>query len=237
MESVFLSYTYRPPSEFEEETNQLVKNVRIMLEAMGIPRIVTGEDLGGQELSAEVKQRIENSEALIALETPWKQLAGDQGYIASDWVRREFTQAETLKKELIAVVHEKVELNSAFKGREYTVFRPPDHTPVLLKLMRTIALWKRKLGRAHIVEILPPELGKDLDEDNKDHLCKYRAIVDHNKSEWETASFWHEPGCVLAYLKGIPEGAKVQMEVTIGEAKWRSDFTSLNRIALCKKEV
>jgi hypothetical protein len=153
---VFLSYTYSLPLEFEEETNALVKSVRMVLEAMDIPQVVTGEDLGGQQLSTEVKQRIERSQALIALETPWKQLSGDQGYIASDWVRREFTQAETLGKELIAVVHEKVALNSAFKDREHTAFRPPDYTLVLLKLMRTIALWNKKLGRAHKVEILPP---------------------------------------------------------------------------------
>jgi hypothetical protein len=133
--------------------------------------------LGGQQLSTEVKQRIEHSQALIALETPWKQLSGDLGYIASDWVRREFTQAETLGKELIAVVHEKVALNSAFKDREHTVFRPPDYTLVLLKLMRTIALWNKKLGRAHKVEILPPELGEIIDEDKPAHLCEYRTVV------------------------------------------------------------
>ena len=56
---------------------------------------------------------------VIALETPWKQLAGDGGYIASDWVKREFSYAETLGKELIAVVHQKVGINSAFGGREH----------------------------------------------------------------------------------------------------------------------
>ena len=44
------------------------------------------------------------------------------------------------------MVHEKVALNSAFKDREHTVFRPPDYTLVLLKLMRTIALWNKKLA-------------------------------------------------------------------------------------------
>jgi hypothetical protein len=236
MDSVFLSYTYSPHPEFEEETNELVKSVRMMLEAMGIPQVFTGEDLGGQQLSTEVKQRIERSQALIALETPWKQLAGDQGYIASDWVRREFTQAETLGKELIAVVHEKVVLNSAFKDREHTVFCPPDHTLVLLKLMRTIALWNKKLGRAHKVEILPSELSEIIDEDDPAHLCEYRTVVEHDVGEWRKASFWHEPGCALAYLSGIPDAAKVQMRVKMGQVVWQSTFTSLDRIALRKKE-
>src|SRR5262249_19478939 len=101
MDSVFLSYTYSPAPTFEEETNDLVKSVRIILEAMGISKVVTGEDLGGQQLSAEVKQRIESSQALIALETPCMELANGQGYIASEWVRREFSHAEDHRKELI----------------------------------------------------------------------------------------------------------------------------------------
>jgi hypothetical protein len=236
MDSVFLSYTYSPPPEFEEETNELVRSVRIMLEAMDIRQVLTGEDLGGQQLSAEVKERIQRSQALIALETPWKQLAGDQGYIASDWVRREFAQAETLNKELIAVVHEKVVLNSAFKDREHTVFHPPDHTLVLLKLMRTIALWKRRLGCAHNVEIRPTNLSDIIDEDNPAHLCEYRTVVEHDIGDWRKASFWHEPGCALAYLTGIPDGAKVQMRVKMGQVVWQSAFALLDRIELSRKE-
>ena len=55
MDSVFLSYTYSAPLEFEEETNELAKSVRMVLEAIDIPQVVTGEDLGGQQLSTEVK--------------------------------------------------------------------------------------------------------------------------------------------------------------------------------------
>jgi hypothetical protein len=236
MDTVFLSYTYSPAPEFEEETDELVKSVRIVLETMGISKVVTGEDLAGQQLSTEVKQRIERSQAMIALETPWKQLAADQGYIASDWVRREFTQAETLGKELIAVVHEKVVVNSAFKDREHTVFRPPNQTPVLLKLMRTIALWNKKIGYAHKVEILPSELGEVIDEDNPAHLCEFRTVVEYEISAWKKASFWHEPGGALAYLTGIPDGAKVQMRVKIGDEVWRSAFTNLGRISLRKEQ-
>ena len=75
------------------------------------------------------------------------------------------------------MVHEKVALNSAFKDREHTVFRPPDYTLVLLKLMRTIALWNKKLGPVHKVEILPPEIGEIIDEHNPAHLCEYRTVV------------------------------------------------------------
>jgi hypothetical protein len=236
MNTVFLSYTYNPHPGFEAETSELVKNVRLLLEAMGVAEVLTGQDLGGQQLSSEVMRRIERSDALIALETPWKELAGDAGYIASDWVRREFSEAETLGKELIAVVHEKVLASSAFKDREHAVYRPSELALLLMKLMRTIALWKKKLGRSHQVEILPFELAEILDEDDPSHRCFYRTLVEHEKSEWKLAQFWHEPGGVVAYLTGISEGAKVQMKVTAGEQRWQSPFTALHRIKLLKKE-
>jgi len=46
----------------------------------------------------------------------------------------------------------------------------------------------------------------------------------------------HEPGCALAYLSGIPDGARVQMWVKMGQIVWQSTFASIDRIALRKKE-
>lgn len=235
MNSIFLSYTYSPHPNFEDETEKLVKCVRVMIEAMGIPQVVTGEDLGGNQLSQEIKQRIESSEGLIALETPWQELAGNGGFIPSDWVRTEFAHAEALGKQLIAVVHDKVVASSAFKNREHVVFHPPDNGSVLLKLMRTISLWKTRLGNAHEVEILPQELALHLDEENPQHLCEFRTLHNHSTSAWRKASFWHDLGGAYAYLTGIPDGATVQMRVTVGQDVWNSAFARLDRIAL-KKE-
>jgi hypothetical protein len=46
----------------------------------------------------------------------------------------------------------------------------------------------------------------------------------------------HETGRALAYLSGIPDGARVQMRVKMGQIVWQSTFASIDRIALRKKE-
>lgn len=230
METVFLSYTYTPHPDFSDFTRDLVTSMRSVFESMGL-RVVSGEDLGGQDLSDRVKKLIEDSDVLVALETPWQKLADGQ-YIASDWVRREFTHAEAKEKPLVALVHKAVKQNAAYKDRERIDLDPALPMSALLKLMRTVALWRKERGRSYQVELAPSELGARLDSDGSD-VCEYRTIAQGAPTPFRPASIWHEPGGVFAYLREIPDGAKVQMKLRLDQETWRSPFTSLvGRVSL-----
>lgn len=63
MNSVFLSYTYRPHPDHEQELERLRRYVVRVLEAMDL-RIADGVDLGGRPLDDALRQRIRDADAL-----------------------------------------------------------------------------------------------------------------------------------------------------------------------------
>lgn len=50
MDTIFLSYTYNPHPDYKDETEELVKNIKIIAESHEL-RVVTGVDLGGNSLT------------------------------------------------------------------------------------------------------------------------------------------------------------------------------------------
>lgn len=233
MQSAFLSYTYAPSKGFEQQTTEIVASVRTVLESMGMVT-TTGEDLGGNELSPEIRARITSCDALIAVETPHTQLASGS-YIASEWVRREFSHASALDKPCIALVHKEVVPNSAFQANERIVLDPSDRSTSLLKLIRTLAVWRAKFGRSVQVELAPTDLGQKFDP-QQGHACEYRTMANYETSAWRAAKVWHEPGSAFTFLRGIPDQAKVEIRVKLGSEQWKSPMTMLyGRIALARE--
>ena len=102
METIFLSYTYRPHPAHEADLEELRRYVIRVIEAMGL-RIVDGVDVGGRPLDAALKKRIGDADGLIALVTPQ---TDDAGEVANpDFVLSEFQYAEGQMKPTMRVTH------------------------------------------------------------------------------------------------------------------------------------
>lgn len=219
METVFLSYTYRPHPDHEANLDRLRRYVVRAIEAMGL-RVVDGVDVGGRSLDDALRKRIEGADALIALVTPQ---AGDaDALVEPAFVLNEFQYAEGQKKPTMRVWHQQLPVHGLGAGNEYTPYSPGKELDVILKLMNTIALWKREYGQAARVRIEPDDLAAQYDETQGDR-CEFQVIsLDGGFRDFQRASFWPEPGAAYAVLPKLRAGDRVRLRLRQGNRTWQS---------------
>ena len=233
MQQVFLSYTYDPHPDYVDETEQLRRRVSLVIESMDL-RISTGEDLGGRALEGEVMARIEKADALVALVTPWKDKNGNK--VAPPWVADEFGRAQALRKNAIQILHPEIVASGAYAGKEYIEYSKDRMADVLLKLMKTLALWKREGGRPMQLEVATDMDGQRLDP-AKVRECEFQLMRDFVESDWRKATIWPQPGAVYAYLPGVPDEAKLRLRLRFDTETWQSDYQNpVGRVQLSRRQ-
>lgn len=219
MNSVFLSYTYAPHPDHLTELERLRRYVVRVLEAMGL-RIADGVDLGGRPLDDALRQRIRDADALIALVTPQADAAG--AITPPAFVLSEFQFAEGLGKPTLRILHEALEARGLGACNEHQLFKPGGEADTLVKLMNTIATWRREHGRAARVRIEPDELAVQYDETQGDR-CEYQVISQRGDfNDFTRASLLLQPGAAYAVLPKLREGETVRLRLRQGGKTWQS---------------
>ncbi|CAG0957683.1 hypothetical protein RHDC4_00497 [Rhodocyclaceae bacterium] len=131
---VFLAHAFR------KEDALLVAEVEKLLRKRHL-EIVTGEDLGGGQLTPEVQRRIDASDALIALLTRRvRQEAG--GWATHPWVQDELGRARTLGKPAIALVENGIDIGGMYQPHEQIPLDREQSDKALLKLAETLLVWQ-----------------------------------------------------------------------------------------------
>lgn len=231
MQQVFLSFTYVPHPDFVEETNALRRNVTTVIESIDL-RVVTGEDLGGEALTDEIRERIEKADALVALLTPWKDKLGNKTH--APWVADEFAHASAHRKPATRIIHADLAVAGMYAAHEYIAFAPDKAADTLLQLMRTLALWKKQRGRPMEVEIAPDVAGGF--DRNQVKTCEFQLFQNYQESEWRNATIWPQPGALYAYLPGVPDQAKLRLRLQHANDTWQSEYSSpVGRIQLSRR--
>jgi hypothetical protein len=232
MQQVFLSYTYSPHPDYAEETADICRRVSTVIESMDL-RVTTGEDLGGQGLSEEVKDRIEKADAMVALITPWKDGQGNK--VAPPWVNDEFAHARARGKRAIRILHADLAASGMYAAHEYIAYSKDRPADMLLKLMKTLALWKKEGGRPMEVEIATNVPGQQLDL-AKVKGCEFQLLRDYEESDWRKAKIWPAPGALYAYLPSVPDQAKLRLRLQLDTETWQSDYQSpIGRVQLSRR--
>lgn len=232
MQSVFLSYTYNPHPDHQEETLRMAQATRVMIEALNL-RVTDGVDLGGRAVDFEILKRIDAADALVALVTPQATAGG--GIAIPPYVDDEYKYAKGQKKPAIRVLHESLQPQGIGKQDEYIPFRPGEELDTMLKLLRTLALWKRQIGGPQEIRIEPDDLGGRFDV-RANHTCQYQLMIEHEQTDWQSARIWPEPGATYAFLPGVPDKSKIRLKLNLGAETWESQFTNpLGRIALSRR--
>lgn len=118
MDTIFLSYTYNPHPEYEDETKELVKNIKIIAEPQELS-VITGFDLGGGAITAKIEQRIEDCDALVALITPCQDDDGDPSL--PQFVNDEYSFAKNKKTRDSIITHYLKKSGYVYKSRIHTI--------------------------------------------------------------------------------------------------------------------
>ena len=221
MESVFLSYTYRPHPAHQATLDLLRRYAVRTLEAMGL-RIVDGVDVGGRPLDAAIQQRIKDTDALIALVTPQ---ADDQGQeVNPGFVLSEFQFAEGASKPTMRVIQNGLPIGGLGMNNEYTPYVPGKEVDVVLKVMHTVAVWRRELGRKARVRLEPQELAASYDEGSGDYFEFQVISPAGNMRNYERGKLGLEPGAAYALLPNLREGEHVRLRLRQGDKTWQSKY-------------
>ena len=233
MKHVFLSYTYNPHPDHVAETDALQRTVRRVIEAMDL-RVLDGQDLGGRPLDAEIDKRIDDADALIALVTPQADAAGN--IVLPEFVSTEFQTARARGKPRFRVLHHMLQARGLGKDEEYVPFHPDKTLDVVMKLMGTIAVWKKDYGRAVQIRIQPDDLASRFDARRHDR-CEYELMVRPGEvlASQETV-LWREPGGPVVHVPNYVDGASVSVQLTVAGERWQSPFVMprLGGVALTK---
>lgn len=232
MQSVFLSYTYNAHPDHAEQTNRLVMAARIVVESLNL-QVLDGFDLGGRAIDSEIVKRIDAADALVAVVTP---KAGDGGApVTPPYVDDEYKYARGQRKPAIRLLHQLLPVAGFGTQDEYIPYIPGKELEAMMKLLRTVALWKRQLGGPREIQLEPSELGGRFDM-RREHKCEYKLMVDHRECDWQSATIWPEPGVTYAFLPSVPDQSRVRLRLSLGNEVWMSDFTDpKGRIALFKR--
>ena len=224
MQRVFLSYTYNPHPDYAGETTSLERHARVVIESLDL-RVADGVDLGGRAIDTEIEQRITDADALIAILTP-QEGSGNQASLPP-YVENEYQFARNGNKQAIRILHEALQVQGMYQNDEFILHRADSEVQTLLKLMRTLAVWRRQSGRAIEIEIEPSELGERYEQGSFGHRCEYQLLkVDHCYSQWENATLWQEPGSTFAYLPKVPDDSKIRLRLSLGNEQWESAFSN-----------
>jgi hypothetical protein len=233
MQQVFLSFTYYPHPDHIVETEELRRRVSMVIESMDL-RVVTGEDIGGEALTDEIKERIERSDALVALLTPWKDRQGNK--IAPPWVNDEFTYAKAKDKRAFRISHPDFVGAGMYAAHEYTTYTKDTLADTLLKLMKTLALWRKDSGRPMEIEIAPDAAGQRFDP-ARVRACEFQLFRNYEETDWRKATIWPQPGALYAYLPGVPDQAKLRLRLQLDNETWQSDYQSpVGRVQMTRRQ-
>lgn len=216
MKEVFLAFA------FNDEDRELANQVEQLLGSHDV-RVTTGKSLGGQAITAAVKELIDNTEGLIALLTRCDKIPNKRNkYTTHPWVRDELNHArEKHKNRTIALVEDGVEVGGMYEENEYIPFNRKNPLPAFLRLSETVGGWKRNVGRAVKAVILPEDLGARLGQ--AAIKIRYRYVSEAGKpTDWQEAEAINRIGGTFVHLWGVKEDDSIQLEVTVDQKKWQS---------------
>lgn len=214
MFKVFLAFSFQPEDE------DLVRRVEALLESHGV-QVDTGEVLGGQALTAAVKKRIDQCDALVALLTRRDKITGG-GWTTHPWVRDEINYARTKKKPSIAFMDLAVKDGGAYQEHERIDYDPKKEGLALLKLSQTVGEWRQQFGHLVKIRILPESLGRKVGALAEEVKCDGRLTRQGKTAQWTSATVVPEPGGTYAYIRGAHEDSLIQIRIRIGSETWVS---------------
>jgi len=215
---VFLAFSFR------NEDKPLASYIEQLLASQFV-HVVTGERLGGDQLTPKVKARIEESDALVGLLTRRDPLANNAGWTTHDWVKDEIGYARSKGKRAIAMVEQGVTVGGMNDPHEHIPFTREELISAVLVLAETIGVWKHEVGRTIKVQILPAELAQKLGTNGQGVKCQHRLCLNGKFTEWRDSIPVPEVGGTFVYLEGVQDDQLVQIRVEEPNKVWMSPAT------------
>lgn len=215
---VFLAFAFRPEDKaLVGYVNQLFASHHVWA--------VTGEDLGGEQLTPAVQARIEKCDGLVALLTR-RDAKQAGGFTTHQWVLDEMGHARAKGKRAIAVVENGVDVRGMYQPHEYIPFDPAQPLLAFLRLSETLGLWRYEKGRTLKVQILPNTLAAKVGAGGDSIQCSYRLWIQGQYGPWTEVTPVPEAGGTFVYVDGVQDDHLIQVRFKAKAKVWESLVTS-----------
>lgn len=209
MNKVFLAFPFNPKGG--KVVQELVRNIGRLVASQGLVT-VTGDVLGGNALTPAVQKRIADCDALIALFTREKKLAGKNAWLPTTWVQGELTSARARDQPTVALVEPGVETGGLYSENERILLDLKKPAEALLKLSETIGEWKAQSGRFLLIRLLPEAAA--ILASNGIARCQVRLVPRQGPAgKWQDATVRIQPGGVFLAVPGVKEDVAIDVEI------------------------
>lgn len=173
---------------------------------------VTGERLGGDQITPAVQARIDQCDALVGLLTR-RDPKVDGSFTTHDWVRDEITYARTKGKRVIAVMESMVENSGMFQGNERIDLDRANPLPAFLRLAETVGEWRRAMGRTVKVQILPPKIARTVKSSQGAVQCSHRLWSRGVRRDWVPVHAVPEENGTFVWVDGVQDDDLIQIKI------------------------
>lgn len=211
--NAFLAFAFR------DEDKDLVGHVERLL-ASHHTFAVTGEGLGGEQLTPAVRQLIDETEALIGLLTRRDEKKVGGTYTTHQWVLDEIGYARARGKRAIALVEDGVDVGGMYQPNEYIPLDRGQMHTALLRLSETIGLWRHEIGRTVKVQLLPEDLALQIGGHGNGVEC--RLWRGSRQTGWMALNPVPEGGGTFVYISGVQDDHLIQIRFTNNGKSWSS---------------
>ena len=226
---VFVAYGYNDRDKWIPEM------VFPILMAFGI-EVVTGEDIAGDIISEEVRERIRSSDALLGFLTRRDDL-GNGTYSTHQWVRDEIAQALGANRKFIEVWETGLNIPpGATQDRQHLKYDATQRDKFLVDLVKAISGW----GILR-VRLLPSDFCDAINSlimNGTNIVCQYRFLNGSQQSKWYTGSLFSLASGVVVIdvdTSGLPnrrDNVFIQVSAQAHGNIWSSRYEQLDLLSV-----
>ena len=222
---IFVGFGYNARDKWVKEL------VFPMLEAMST-QVVTGEDMPGDIISDEVRERIRTSDALIGFATRRNEIGGDK-WDTHRWVTDEIAHALALGIPVAEVREEGVEQGGIVGDRQRINFQESRRDQCLVDLVKVIARWQREQSTVTI-QLLPSESIQEIVPIYRkpEFRCVYRLRKHGEESDPVPGKLTPIKGGLFLEAEKVDRDALIQVEIQFQERNWVSGFESVEAVGV-----
>ncbi len=213
---------------FNDRDRWIPELVIPILKSLGA-EVVTGEQLEGQVITAGVRARINESDALIGFLTRRGEADAEGVYRTHDWVKQELGAAVGRDLPYVLEVRETgIDAQGGMLAdRQYVTYDESRRDRFLVRLVEVISSWSR--GVNVNLRVLPDDVAMELAPHvRRTYKCWYTVLEDGRESAPRPAHVYQGPGGLTIAATGIPPRALISVRVEAAGAVWLSPYFNVD---------
>jgi len=205
-----------------------------LIKAFG-SEVVTGEEMQGQELDDGVRQRIETSDAMIALLTRRGEPSAEGVYETHRWVVEELALAIAGGLRVVEVREEGVSDQGGIAGNRQRIrYSEAERDKLLVELATTVGNWVRTVDVT--LRLLPPEVVEEFRPllGAPGFRCTYTVLEGNRESAPKDTLVRPIKGGLFVYAAGLSPQSLVRITIEGNGRRWTSDYEAPDSIITLK---